>query len=241
MLEPLVQVDQAIFTSIRSGRVQGYQLAARSDGIDDRLAQSLIRWGPSHAALCSGDRFAESVNFHAISEDRFALSRTMYGGAEYSDRGGLQLVTVIALVDASHLIDYEFDAVALMRQSRLDGRFRLPVEMTMRLPSLSLPDVSPAVFWKPATRSGDEKLAEDLATRLANGEKLAITHCQNPLPLLQRIIARTPRDQRLNLSFCTGLKPTAHRPFRLHFLPGDSAELRRSAAALGLTCLSATG
>ncbi len=236
-----MQVDQAIFTSVCSGRVQGYQLAARSDGIDDRLAQSLIRWGPSHAGLCSGDRFAESVNFHPLDEGRFVLSRTMYGGPEYSDRGGLQLVTVIALLEESHVVDYDSDPVALMRQSRMEGRFRLPAELTTRLPSLSLPGVSPSVFWEPATRSGDEHFAEDVANRLSHGEKLAITHCHNPLPLLQRIIAKTPRDHRLNVSFCTGLKPTAHRPFRLHFLPGDSPDLRRSATALGLTCLAATG
>jgi len=235
-----VQVDQAIFTSVQSGRVQGYQLAARSDGIDDRLAQMLTQWGPSHGALSSTNPAAESLNFHPLDDDRFALSRTIYGGPEYSRRGGLQLMTRYALLDRRYLEQFAGNAMALMRLARTEGHFSFVTRFELRLPPLNLPDFTPSVLWSSTQRPGQGAIADEVVGRLSHGERIALTHCLQPPLLLQQIVLRLKPPQRLELSFTTGLKPTAHRPFRLHFLPGDSAELRRSAAALGLTCLSAS-
>jgi hypothetical protein len=236
-----VQVEQAIFTSVQSGRVQGYQLAARSDGVDDRLAQALTKWGPSHAALCSPQPAAESYNFHAVENECFAVSRTLYGGPEYSSRGGLQLMTRYALVDGGLLRDFGNDPVALLRLARCEGLFGLVTKFDRRLPSLALPEARPSVHWSVPARKGVGETVDEIAGRLERGERLAVTHCFNPLTVLQHLIRRMPDSHRLELSFTTGLKPTAHRPFRLHFLPGDSPEIRRAASALGITCLSASG
>jgi GTPase-associated protein 1, N-terminal domain type 2 len=236
-----VQVEQAIFTSVRSGRVQGYQLAARSDGVDDRLAQSLTKWGPSHASLCSPQPAAESFNFHTIDGDCFALSRTLYGGPEYSSRGGLQLLTRYALLDSRHFYEFENDPVALLRLARSEGMFGLLTQFDTRLAPLTLPLARPSVHWGAPTRKGVGETVDDIIGRLERGERLAVTRCFNPLTVLQHLIRRLPESHRLELSFTTGLKPTAHRPFRLHFLPADSPELRRAASALGITCVSASG
>jgi GTPase-associated protein 1, N-terminal domain type 2 len=236
-----MQVEQAIFTSIRTGRIQGYQLAARSDGVDDRLAQTLTKWGPSHAALCNPHPAAESFNFHAVESDCFAISRTLYGGAEYSARGGWQLMTRYALVEPRHLRDFENDPIALLRLARSEGRFELLSQFDERLPPMSLPEPRPSVRWSVPARKGVAENVDEIIGRLERGERLAVTHCYNPLTILQYLIRRLPESHRLELSFTTGLKPTAHRPFRLHFLPGDSHDLRRAASALGITCLSASG
>lgn len=236
-----MHVEQAIFTSVRTGRVQGYQLAARSDGVDDRLAQVLTKWGPSHAALCNPHPAADSYNFHAVSGDCFAISRTLYGGAEYSARGGWQLVTRYALVEPLHLREFDNDPISLMRLARSEGLFGLMPQFDARLPQLELPRPSPSVQWNVPPRKGVAENVDEIIGRLERGERLAVTHCYNPLAILQHLIRRLPESHRLELSFTTGLKPTAHRPFRLHFLPGDSPDHRRAASALGITCLSASG
>lgn len=234
-----MQVEQAIFTSVRNGRVQGYQLAARSEGVDDRLAQALIRWGPSHAALCETEPTAESVNFHLVCNGQFALSRTVYGGAEYSDRGGFQLFTQFALFDGEQLANYDFNPVALFRHARTEGGWQWSPGFSPHLPALTLPDPTAATFWESPTRRNDDGFARELLDRISRRERLAVTSCHHPLPMLQRIFQNVREQQRLEISFTTGLKPTANRPFLLHFLPGEFPELRRSASALGLTCLSA--
>ncbi len=83
-----MRLEQAIFTSVRSERLDGYQLAARSPGIDDDLAKELITWGPAHDSLWDNSLRASSLNFHALSDDRFCVSKTVLAGAEYSGRSG---------------------------------------------------------------------------------------------------------------------------------------------------------
>ena len=47
----VMRLEQAIFTSVRSERLDGYQLAARSSGVTDELAKELTGWGPAHDSL----------------------------------------------------------------------------------------------------------------------------------------------------------------------------------------------
>src|SRR6478752_2518834 len=61
-----MRIEQAIFTSIQSSRLDGYQLAAASPGITDELARELTVWGPAHDSLWDTRRDARSVNFHAL-------------------------------------------------------------------------------------------------------------------------------------------------------------------------------
>lgn len=236
-----MQVDQAIFTSIQAGRVQGYQLAARSRGIDDQVAKTLTRWGPSHASLCDRDPSAESLNFHCITDDQFALSRTICGGPEYSGRGGFQLFTRFLALERDTIADFEFNPVALFRRARQEGVWQLTPRFDSWLDKQTLPKPAPATFWRPRETTAPDEFVHEVVQRLQNRERLAVINCLRPLGLLQRILWATPQADRLEISFTTGLKPTANRPFQLHFVPGDSSELQRSASALGIQCLSATG
>lgn len=235
-----MHVDQAIFTSVQNGRVQGYQLAARSAGVDDRLAQALIRWGPSHAALCGVDPTAESINFHLVCNGRFALSRTVYGGPEYSDRGGFQLHTQFVIFDGEYLSKYDYNPVALFRLARTEGGLQWSPGFSPQLPPVQIPEANAAAFWPLPPSEWEDAFAKTIYERVRRRERLAITQCFHPLPLLQRLFHRFRDSQRLDISFTTGLKPTANRPFLLHLLPGEFPELRRSASALGLTCISAS-
>lgn len=234
-----MQAEQAIFTSVQNGRVQGYHLAARSSGIDERTAQTLTRWGPSHGALCSSEPFAESINFHALEEGRFALSRTLYGLPEYSQRGGFQLFTRFVLLEDARLFEYEFDAASVYRRARIEGQFQLDPRFPTTLPPADLPDVGAAAFWVPRLDECENRLAGDVLQRLTHRERLAVFACEHPLAVLRTVLRHAPKSLRRDVSFATGLKPTANRPFQLHFLPSDTPELRRSAEHLGLTCLSA--
>lgn len=236
-----MQVEQAIFTSVQDGRVRGYQLAARSPGVDSRTEKVLTQWGPSHAALCSDHPAAESYNLHPVEDDLFALSRTMYGGPEYSERGGLEMVTRYALLRRDQFEPFENDAVAMIRQARSEGGFQFEREFAETLSAMHLADATPGASWLLPISKSEAAVVPDAVGRLRRGERVAITHCCDPLAMLQNVLREFPPAERLTLSFTTGLKPTAHRPFRLHVLPGDSAEQRRSATAQGLVCLNAGG
>ena len=234
-----MQVEQAVFTSTRDGRVRGYHVAARSQGVDDRAEQTLTKWGPSHAALCSDHPSAESYNFHPVDDDTFALSRTMYGGPEYSERGGLQMVTRYALLQRRQLEIFENDPVALIRLSRTEGAFQFEGDFEARLAAMDLADTARSTLWMLPVSNEESAIADDVAARLSHGERLAVTNCRDPLAMLQHVLHRLAVPERVGVSFTTSLKPTAHRPFRLHFLPGQSPDLKRAAASQGLACIAA--
>ena len=85
-------VEQAIFTSARTERLDGYQVVAASRGVTVEESRSLAQWCPAHDSLIEPSSATSSVNFHPLV-DRFCVSRTSLAGAEYSGRGGGRVLT----------------------------------------------------------------------------------------------------------------------------------------------------
>ena len=235
-----MQVEQAIFTSARSSHASGYHLTARSAGIDDVLAQTISLWGPSHAALVSGEFDASSLNFFPVGHDRFALSRSVYGGPEYSARGGFQIVTSIILFHREQLAGYSDNPVALAQTVLALGHLRLQSVVDERLPALDLPDRSMLGLASPSAEDQDEEnLISRVLTNLENDGRVAVFGLPNPMPTLERLFQHTPRDQRPQLSFATGLKPSVHRNFRLHFFFTTDEDLSIQLTSQGIFYLTA--
>src|SRR4051812_38066213 len=99
-----MRLEQAIFTSIQSSRLDGYQLAAVSSGITPEQAKELTVWGPAHDSAWDTRRDARSINFHPISDGTFCLSCTVLAGAEYSGRAGGRVYTQMFLVSREALV-----------------------------------------------------------------------------------------------------------------------------------------
>ena len=74
--------------------MSGYHLVARSAGISEDLACRLSAWGPTHGSLLDESRDASSLSFFTPDDRWSVLARTVYGGPEYSQRGGRQIVTL---------------------------------------------------------------------------------------------------------------------------------------------------
>jgi hypothetical protein len=98
-----VRLTQAIFTSTKGSRLDGYQLAGRSPGVSEAIAKELTTWGPAHDSLWDTRQDARSVNFHPLSTGDYCLSCTTVGGAEYSGRGGWRIYTQMFLLPAEAL------------------------------------------------------------------------------------------------------------------------------------------
>jgi hypothetical protein len=210
-----VRVEQAVFTSVRTRKSQGYHLIAASPGVNDQLARIITTWGPSHASLLSEDPDAQSYNFHPLSDELFAVSRTAYGGPEYSGRGGLQVFTHYLIVHTEHLQAYQEDPLALARTAQSLGLLRFQPIGREDLPVLELPDHSLVKPSRPAT----EVLAilPDLIRTLRLKHRVAIIGLDDPLPTLSKLLQDTPREERLAISFSTGLRLSVARSFRVHF------------------------
>lgn len=233
-----MRAEQAIYTSARTRKARGYHLVGQSPGIDEGQVRALIRWCPSHASLSLPDPEAVSLNFHPLSNGWVALSRTMYGGPEYSSRGGLQIVTRILLLHGDQLAGYEFDPITLASVAIAFGLLRLEAGMPEQLPHIDLPD-SPIRAEFPSCDSTTSHVAEQLIAQLVGDKRVAVVGASDIWGILTQIFTRLQRWQRIDLSFTTGLKPSLYRPFRLLFLPSTDRITQRQLASEGVTVINA--
>ena len=235
-----MQVEQAIFTSARSLHASGYHLTARSRGIDDGLAQTISPWGPSHASLVSEEFDASSLNFFPVGNDRFALSRSVYGGHEYSQRGEFQIVSIIIVFHREQLAGYSDNPIALAQTVLALGHLRLRSVVHGSLSLLDIPDRSMFGFVSPFPEDRyDEILTSRVLDTIQDGRRVAVFGLSDPMPTLDQLARRVPRDQRAELSFTTGLKPSVHRDFRLHFFSNLDEDLSIQLNSQGISCLTA--
>jgi hypothetical protein len=210
-----IRFERAVFTSVGSHSVRGYHLVARSAGIDDDVAQTLCQWSPAHDGMCDPKTSAHSLNYFLIDEDRFALSKSVIGGAEYSGRGALQTVTTILVGERRHLSLYANNPLTMARVALSMGWLRLISDFEAPLDHVELS----AVGWPEIRRvTSEAALADRAAQALIAGNRLAITQDAVPLQTLARVFERLPADLRLKTSFSTGIKPSAFRPFQIQFL-----------------------
>jgi len=226
-----MRLEQAIFTSVRSERLDGYQLAARSPGMSDDLAKDLTAWGPAHDSMWDGKPGATSINFHGLADGRFCLSQTVVSGAEYSGRGGGRVYTQMIVLSREDLARFAGDPFLVWRALVASGRIivydLVPRELTT-IPLIGRASDSPPAWVSEITsKAGAETIAELTEAATGNAPVTVITD----LPverLFQALIHHLEPNERLELSFTTGLKPSSRRPFKLSIVPDDPQLVRQS-------------
>ena len=119
-------------------RCAGYQVLGRSSGICESAALAFSRLAPSHGSLQEESRDASSLSFFPVSNDRWAISRSVYGGPEYSGRG-MQVVTMALLLDRDQLASYDYQPTHFIRTAIALGHLTLPLAIQASLPIASLP------------------------------------------------------------------------------------------------------
>lgn len=234
-----MKAEQAVFASADSSRMKGYQLVARSAGIDRSMAQELCRWAPSHSGLTHRDSRAWSINYFRIDDSRVAVTRTTYGGPEYSARGGMQVVTLFLVVSRDQMAGYANNPLAVARTALALGYLRLTPTEGDQLPPLSLPD-RPVPIKPPRDAGEGEDIGDDVLETalglLLESRRVAVVGKSDPIAAASRLLDRVPLKARLDISFTTGLNWSMQRDFQLHFLPSADPALQQRLAAQDITC-----
>ena len=231
-----MRLEQAIFTSTRSERLDGYQLAARSAGITDEVAKELTAWGPAHDSLWDNRPSARSVNLHPLSGEQVCISLTTLSGVEYSGRGGGRVYTQMLVVPLVAFQRFAGDPFLLLQAVGASGRLLVHDQVPVSLPSVPL--LGRAVG--PASHSLERMFEQVGAEAIANLAEAFIASSSlsvvTDLPaerLFQTLLYQLPLEQRLKLSFTTGLKFSSRRPFRICTVPHDPALIRQSQRLTG--------
>lgn len=233
-----MNVEQAVFASSDRGSVKGYQLVAKSQGIDRACSQELCRWAPTQ--MRSDDTSEWTINYFPVSDDSVAITRTVLGGPEYSSRGGTQVVTLILMLRDDQFHSYSYNPIAVARTAMTLGHLRLPLDMTRQnLDPVSLPS-RPIEDHGDELGDGSEQLLEDVTALVNEAQRVAVIGVAEPLETVGRLIPRLAVETRRECSFTTGLTPAVRRPFQAHFLNSADAAMQRSLDSQNIVCVKAS-
>lgn len=221
-------VGQAIYSSTDDDVCRGYRVVSKSPSLSEEVAHSLIHWNPSHGGLNGLEVNAESLNFFQPAPDWFAISRTIYGDPEFSQRGGLCIVTVNLLLRRQQLAEFDYDILSCLRATQSSGLLTLPLKIPRVLPDVTIPKLFHRRSPGPVRYD-----ASELIELLLSDHRLAILNVGNPMGLLDSIFAEFPPIERLKMSFATGLNPSSKRDFKIHFFPESNPKLKSELSQLG--------
>lgn len=263
-----MQLEQAIFTSSQRSRIKGYQLVCRSAGIDRNMAQELCRWSPSQLPD-SADQNDWFLSAYPLSHGFTAIARTVWGGPEYSCRGGNRVVTLICLISTQQLTSYRSDPCLVASTALSLGHLRMPLDIPRSLETMTLPDVpicgcselnslnstntsrtgpvpDSTPSWAPNLGAGDLRSASPNASLLVEaaelvnaGQRVALVGVEQPFEFLQELLPQLGGEIRAGLSFTTGLLPSSQRPFQVHFVSEVDMRLQASLDGQGIRLLHA--
>jgi hypothetical protein len=197
----------------------------------------LTQWAPTHGGLQSQEVADSSLSYFAASQDWLVVMRTIYGGPEGSDRGGLQVVTRILAVRPEQLAAYDNHPLRLARTAWIVGGLRLENNYRNLAP-LDLPDrclrTDP---WPEPADMPQRHVLDKVALWLHQRERVALLGAAATFQDLAYVLGQLTRDERRWVSWTTGLKPSVQRPFRLHLFPTREPATRSQLTAQGVTCV----
>jgi hypothetical protein len=222
-----VQIEQAIFTSAKTDRAQGYQLLSRSAGLSEADARELSVWGPSHGSLLAGH--TSSTNYFRLASGAHCVSRTTMAGAEYSGRGGETVYTQFLVLPAEIMARFANSPFAILRAAAASGALDVFEEVPETLPALRLAGRSPVVdlglVAQLARDPGPAALGRLMQAALES-DQLAVYSTTASEALIAGLVNLLPVECRTSFSFATGLIFSPSRPVRLSWLPAEESSWR---------------
>jgi hypothetical protein len=226
-----MRLEQAIFTSVRSERLDGYQLAARSEGVSDDLAKELTAWGPAHDSLWLSHPGASSINFHALSAGRYCVSQTTLSGAEYSGRGGGRVYTQMVVIPRDGMLKFGNDPFLVVRALVASGRLIIydvvPRDLAT-IPLVGRAAVEPPPWVAEVVEKAGAEIIAELAEAVTGAEPVTVITDLAVDRLFQTVLYQLQPAERLEVPFTTGLKPSSRRAFKLSNVPSDPSLVRHS-------------
>lgn len=235
-----VTIQQAIFTSTQTSRLDGYQLVAASNGVTSADSRELATWCPAHDAMLRDDLAAYSVNFHPIHAGRYCVSRTINGQSEYSGRGGRQVYTHCLLIDAPQFALFANNPFHLLTAATVDANLSWRSSLPSELSEIKLVPASKPVDLGLFKQSQKLRVPYSLTAwfqEALDKPRLALTGYGGDESLFAQFFNLVPVNLRTQFSFSTGLRYSPRRPFRFVGLEGNHEEQRRAVRGEGLTLL----
>lgn len=234
------QIEQAIYTSARTTRADGYQIVSQSPAAKDADLREIAAWAPSHDSLVDSGPTACSVNFHPLSSGAFCVSRTTAEWGEFSGRGGERVYTQALIVPADVLRRFSDNPFALLTAATALGAIAEHETPPQSLEAIRLSGRAAAADAALLAQLGDDPGPAWIAAILQGvltSQVTAVVAGENRRRIVAGVVNTLPVDCRVRVSFSTGLKYSPRRPFRLMGLDVGAPDQVKVLRRIGATVL----
>jgi len=228
---PAVDVDHAVFTSVRSPTSEGYRIVAASSGIRPNEKTEIIRRCPSHGALCRVDADASGLMGFPLPTERFCIAYSVYAGTEHTARGGQRVYTHVVLLDTPTYRRFGCNPLrvrAALRSVLGDTLDPKPPPVLDPLP-LPLPMAVDGLATTPPNINADgvtDQLTNVLA-HVVSDCRTVVAGVESALSVLELMVTAMPASMREGLSFSIGVKFAPSRQTHFTLVDPDDGETQR--------------
>lgn len=227
------QVDQAIFTSIRTAMGEGYRIVASSPGIKREEKQELTRRLPSHDSLCESSPSATALLSFPMASGRHCVALSQYAGQEHTARGGGRVFTHVLLLSQPHFAAFSRDPFAIQsaacRANAIQANLKPPCALeplelvagtTLDASNNNVPGAELLLKneSEPALSETDCARLKYLLDATMGGEQLVVTRASAARSTLRRIVQAMPIAMRAGLAASAGSHYSPHRKLQLVLL-----------------------
>lgn len=222
-IDPPVQADQAIFTSIPSAMGEGYRIIAAGSGVRAVEKTAITKHSPSHESLCDSSADATALSSYPLGKGRYCIAVSRYAGTEHTARGGQRVYTHMVLLDDPDFARFGYNPVsvqtALVRAVGATAilkppRFLEPVTLTEARSS--------------SAGSCDIDQVLSVVSLLLVGRPVIVFGDRVSVEFLDSVLLALPIWLRRTLSATVGLKFSLARATQLSLIDGHCAETRRA-------------
>jgi len=230
--KPVIQADQAIFTSIRSPTGEGYRIVALSPGIRPEEKVEITRRSPSHNSLCNTSADAVGLLGYALSSQRFCVAYARTAGAEHTARGGQRIHTHMVLLEPDTYRCFDCNPLhvrdALIEAIGPTPLLKPPLCLET-LPIVPKPTNDSPLFPLRSRTDQESRLERihDIAEAMLTSRRAIVIGPESPWRMFDAFLAAVPVSIRQSLSFSVGIKFAPTRDIQLTWVDRDNPELRR--------------
>jgi hypothetical protein len=221
-----VEVEHAIFTSIRSPVGQGYRLVAVSNGIAADEKREIVQRAPSHGSLCDPLPAATGLASCRLSSGRRGIFLSRNAGIEQTARGGCRVHTHVLVLEPGTFRCFKCDPLAVEAVARSAGDAGSgPVPPAHLEPLRLLRETTETVDLEPGfTTTADADRAACILSAVLAERRTLVIGVPTPRQVLGLVLGATPMAVRERLSLSYGLKFSPSRRFQLIFAEADRNE-----------------
>ena len=232
-----IEVEQAVFTSLRSLTGEGYRIIASSPGLRPNEKTEITRRCPSHGGLCEGVGVVGLLAF-SLPGGRHCVCHVRPAGPEHTGRGGQRIYTHAAIIDRETFERFGADAVRVHAALSQVVVSRAPLDKCATLDPLALP--VPVV---PASKSaemlmpvlGREGSAEEAGFAYLISEVLRpqavpwlVVGAAAPMVLLDVLLTSLPLPVRTRVALSAGITYARERRIDVALIEPDDGLTQRA-------------